>query len=94
MEPGSPSSPDPESPSSPSVGFNTDQIPHTHTSRASEDDEASVDPNIVPDDREEPPEEEEDGEDLFNDNFMESVSFFFPSTPLYFFVLTTFPLLR
>jgi len=76
MEPGNPSSPDPESPTSPSVGFNTDQIPHTHTSRASEDDEASVDPDIVRDDVEEQPEEEEDGEDLFNDNFMESVFLF------------------
>ncbi|KAK7348042.1 hypothetical protein VNO80_22591 [Phaseolus coccineus] len=71
MEPGNPSSPDPESPTSPSVGFNTDQIPHTHTSRASEDDEASVDLDIVRDDLDEQPVEEEDGEDLFNDNFMD-----------------------
>lgn len=64
------SSPHPDSPSSPSAGFNTDQLPHTHTSRASSDDEASVDPEIIRDD--EPPiEEEEDGEDLYNDNFME-----------------------
>ncbi|KAH1243527.1 DNA replication licensing factor MCM2 [Glycine max] len=62
---------DPESPTSPSVGFNTDQLPHTHTSRASEDDEASVDPDIVRDEIEEQPEEEEDGEDLYNDNFLD-----------------------
>ncbi|RDX62476.1 DNA replication licensing factor MCM2, partial [Mucuna pruriens] len=72
MEPGNPSStPDPESPTSPSAGFNTDQLPHTHTSRASEDDEASVDPDIIRDDLEEQPQEEEDGEDLYNDNFMD-----------------------
>ncbi|KAL9325671.1 hypothetical protein ACSQ67_006316 [Phaseolus vulgaris] len=71
MHTGNPSSPDPESPTSPSVGFNTDQIPHTHTSRASEDDEASVDLDIVRDDLDEQPVEEEDGEDLFNDNFMD-----------------------
>ncbi|XP_027329756.1 DNA replication licensing factor MCM2 isoform X1 [Abrus precatorius] len=73
MEPGNPSStPDPESPTSPSAGFNTDQLPHTHTSRASEDDEASVDPDIIRDDaEEEQPDEEDDGEDLYNDNFMD-----------------------
>lgn len=66
--PGDPSSA-PESPTSPSVGFNTDQLPYT--SRASDDDaEASVDPEIVRDEPEEV-EEEEDGEDLFNENFME-----------------------
>ncbi|KAK4261677.1 hypothetical protein QN277_004640 [Acacia crassicarpa] len=66
--PGDPSS-TPESPTSPSVGFNTDQLPHT--SRASDDDaEASVDPEIVRDEPEEV-EEEEDGEDLYNDNFMD-----------------------
>ncbi|KAK7264727.1 hypothetical protein RJT34_32337 [Clitoria ternatea] len=70
MDSGNPAStPDPDSPTSPSVGFNTDQLPHTHTSRASEDDEASVDPDIIRDDPE--PEEEEDGEDLYNDNFMD-----------------------
>lgn len=68
---------DPESPTSPSVGFNTDQLPHTHTSRASEDDEASVDPDIVRDEIEEQPEEEEDGEDLYNDNFLELVFCFY-----------------
>ncbi|KAF7839448.1 DNA replication licensing factor MCM2 [Senna tora] len=66
--PGNPSS-TPESPTSPSVGFNTDQLPHT--SRASEDDlEASVDPDIVRDEPEEP-EEDDEGEDLYNDNFMD-----------------------
>lgn len=76
MEPGNPAStPDPESPTSPSAGFNTDQLPHT--SRASEDDEASVDPDIIRDEpEEENPEEDEDGEDLYNDNFMESVPYF------------------
>ena len=79
MAPENPSTPDPESPTSPSVGFNTDQLPHTHTSHASQDDEASVDPDIVRDDIEEQPEEEEeDGEDLYNDNFLELVfSFYF-----------------
>jgi len=73
MDPENPAS-TPDSPTSPSAGFNTDQLPHTHTSRASEDDEASVDPDII---RDEPdPEEEEDGEDLYNDNFLESVSLF------------------
>ncbi|KHN03280.1 DNA replication licensing factor mcm2 [Glycine soja] len=72
MAPENPSTPDPESPTSPSVGFNTDQLPHTHTSHASQDDEASVDPDIVRDDIEEQPEEEEeDGEDLYNDNFLD-----------------------
>ncbi|KAE9596032.1 putative DNA helicase [Lupinus albus] len=71
MSPSSP--PDPSSPASPSVGFNTDQLPHTHTSHASEDDEASVDPNVIPDDPEHVPDEDEDddGEDLFNDNFLD-----------------------
>ncbi|AES91988.2 putative DNA helicase [Medicago truncatula] len=68
MDPENPAS-TPDSPTSPSAGFNTDQLPHTHTSRASEDDEASVDPDII---RDEPdPEEEEDGEDLYNDNFLD-----------------------
>ncbi|KAK7275965.1 hypothetical protein RIF29_17093 [Crotalaria pallida] len=73
MDPGNPSStPDPSSPAS--VGFNTDQLPHTHTSHASDDDddEASVDPNIIPDEAEQlPDDEDDDGEDLFNDNFMD-----------------------
>lgn len=63
----------PESPTS--GGFNTDQLPHT--SRTSENfsdaEEAAVDPEIIRDD-EVQVEEEEEGEDLFHDNFMESVS--------------------
>lgn len=63
----------PDSPTS--AGFSTDQLP-LNTSRTSEnfstDDEAAVDPDIIRDEPEEADEEEE-GEDLFNDNFMESV---------------------
>lgn len=64
----------PSTPDSPtSAGFNTDQLP-PNTSRTSEnftdDDEASVDPEIIRDEPEEP-EEEEEGEDLYNDNFLE-----------------------
>ncbi|KAL1334951.1 hypothetical protein HN51_063889 [Arachis hypogaea] len=71
MDPGNPAStPEPESPTSPSAGFNTDQLPHT--SHVSEDDEASVDPDIIHDEPEdENPEEDEDGEDLYNDNYMD-----------------------
>ncbi|KAI4336450.1 hypothetical protein L6164_014975 [Bauhinia variegata] len=59
----------PESPTSPSAAFNTDQLPHT--GRTSEDDdEAAVDPEVIRDEPEEPDEEEE-GEDLYNDNFMD-----------------------
>lgn len=61
----------PSTPDSPA--FNTDQLPF-NTSRTSEnfstDDEASVDPDIIRDEPEEV-EEEEEGEDLFNDNFMD-----------------------
>lgn len=81
MESGNPAStPDPESPSSPPAGFNTDQLPHTHTSHASEDDEASVDPDIIRDE-EQQPEEDEDGEDLYHDNFLESVLYFSNPNP-------------
>ncbi|XP_062073862.1 DNA replication licensing factor MCM2 [Humulus lupulus] len=62
----------PESPTS--VGFNTDQLPHTSrtSENFSDDEEAAVDPEIIRDDPEElPNEEEEEGEDLFHDNFME-----------------------
>lgn len=64
----------PSTPDSPtSAGFNSDQLP-ANTSRTSEnystDDEAAVDPEIIRDEPEEL-EEEEDGEDLYNDNFME-----------------------
>lgn len=71
-----PSSSTPNSPSS--TGFNSDQLPHTDRSLENftdddyDDDEAAVDPVIVRDEPEEVP-EEEDGEDLFNDTFMESV---------------------
>ncbi|XAR48265.1 DNA helicase [Bertholletia excelsa] len=69
----SPSSPlTPDSPNS--AGFNTDQLP-LNTSRTSEnysdDDEAAVDPHIIPDEPEEEPQDEEEGEDLFNDNYMD-----------------------
>jgi DNA replication licensing factor MCM2 len=66
----------PSSPDSPttSAGFNTDQLPHnTSQNYTDDDDEAAVDPQILPEEPEEPEEEEEEGEDLFNDNFMESV---------------------
>ncbi|KAK9277392.1 hypothetical protein L1049_006935 [Liquidambar formosana] len=66
----------PSTPDSPtSAGFNTDQLP-PNTSRTSEnysdDDEAAVDPHIIPDEPEGGnEEEEEEGEDLFNDNYMD-----------------------
>ncbi|XP_061991062.1 DNA replication licensing factor MCM2 [Rosa rugosa] len=67
----------PSTPDSPtSVGFNTDQLPHT--SRTSENfsssgDEADVDPNILQDDVEDDllVEEEPEGEDLLEGNYME-----------------------
>ncbi|XP_059656509.1 DNA replication licensing factor MCM2 [Cornus florida] len=71
--------PTPSTPDSPtSAGFNTDQLPF-NTSRTSDnnytdddgdDDEAAVDPHIIADD-DVPVDEEEEGEDLFNDNYME-----------------------
>lgn len=66
----------PSTPDSPtSAGFNTDQLPF-NTSRTSEnfstDDEAAVEPDIIRDEPEEADEEEE-GEDLFNENFLELV---------------------
>ena len=63
--------PEPESPTS--AGFNTDQIPQNSSQNFTDDDEASVDPEIIRDEADEPEEEEEEGEDLFNDNFMELV---------------------
>ncbi|EEF50150.1 DNA replication licensing factor MCM2 [Ricinus communis] len=64
------SSSPPESPTS--AGFNTDQLPHnTSQNFTDDDDEASVDPEIIRDEPDEPQEEEEEGEDLFNDNFMD-----------------------
>ncbi|KVH95745.1 DNA replication licensing factor MCM2 [Cynara cardunculus var. scolymus] len=64
----------PDSPTS--AGFNTDQLPF-NTSRTSEnysdydDDEAAVDPEIIRDEPEEIDEDEGEGEDLFNDNYIE-----------------------
>ncbi|KAL0336565.1 UNVERIFIED_CONTAM: DNA replication licensing factor MCM2 [Sesamum radiatum] len=64
----------PSMPDSPtSAGFNTDQLPfNTSQNYTDDDDEASVDPEIIRDEPEEENlnEEEEEGEDLFNDNFM------------------------
>lgn len=68
----------PSTPDSPtSVGFNTDQLP-PNTSHASDnysdedDDEAAVDPHVIPEEEaDHVDEEEEEGEDLFNDNYME-----------------------
>lgn len=64
----------PATPDSPtSAGFNSDQLPfNTSQNYTDDDDEASVDPEIIRDEPEDiNNEEEEDGEDLFNDNFME-----------------------
>lgn len=71
-----PSTPD----SATSAGFNTDQLP-PNTSRTSEnysdddddddDDQAAVDPLVIPDEPDEGDPEDEEGEDLYNDNFME-----------------------
>ncbi|KZV57959.1 DNA replication licensing factor mcm2-like [Dorcoceras hygrometricum] len=61
------------SPGSPtSTGFNTDQLPLNSSQNYSDydDDEASVDPQIIGDDVNDD-EEEEQGEDLFNDDFMD-----------------------
>ncbi|KAL3519237.1 hypothetical protein ACH5RR_017386 [Cinchona calisaya] len=64
--------PTPSTPESPtSAGFNTDQLPlNTSQNYSEEDDEASVDPDIIRDE-EVNEEEEEEGEDLFNDNYMD-----------------------
>lgn len=62
----------PSTPDSPtSVGFNTDQLPLNTSQNYSDEDEAAVDPNIIPDEAADEEEEEEEGEDLFNDNYME-----------------------
>nr|GMD75733.1 DNA replication licensing factor MCM2 [Ipomoea batatas] len=62
----------PDSPTS--VGFNTDQLPY-NTSHASEpysdEDEASVDPEIIRDEPDDVVDVEEEGEDLFHDNFLD-----------------------
>ncbi|KAI3967320.1 hypothetical protein MKW92_034780 [Papaver armeniacum] len=61
-----------DNPSTPgSAGFSTDRLPPNSETTYS-DEEAEVDPRIVPDEPEgENLEEEEDGEDLYNDNFMD-----------------------
>lgn len=64
----------PSTPDSPtSAGFNTDQLPFNTSQNYTDDDEASVDPEIIRDEieAENINEEEEEGEDLFNDNFLE-----------------------
>lgn len=78
-----------------SAGFSTDRLP-PNTSRTtdsySDDDEAAVDPHVLPEDDEaDAVEEEEEGEDLYNDNFMEYVPF--PMIPASGFVLRP-PFLR
>lgn len=67
----------PESPTS--VNFNSDQLPPTgRTSDIyTDDEEAAVDPEIIRDEPEDAVEEEEEGEDLYNDNFMELVPLLF-----------------
>ncbi|URE29995.1 DNA replication licensing factor [Musa troglodytarum] len=71
----------PSTPGSPtSAGFSTDRLPH-NTSRTtdsySDDDEAAVDPHVFVDDdggdgdHGDGNKEEEEGEDLYNDNYME-----------------------
>ncbi|XP_048318279.1 DNA replication licensing factor MCM2 [Ziziphus jujuba] len=65
----------PESPTS-GGAFNTDQLPFTsrtsdHFPSSSDDDEAAVDPQIIRDEPDDILEEEEEGEDLYNDNFMD-----------------------
>jgi DNA replication licensing factor MCM2 len=70
----------PSTPGSP--GFSTDRLPPNTTSRGAtdpssysdDDDEAEVDPHVLPDDDEPAavaPDEDEEGEDLFNDNYLE-----------------------
>ncbi|XP_021280056.1 DNA replication licensing factor MCM2 [Herrania umbratica] len=58
----------PESPTS--AGFNTDQLPHD-SSHSSGEEEAAVDPEIIRDEVDVVEEEEDEGEDLYNDNFMD-----------------------
>ncbi|TYG79317.1 hypothetical protein ES288_D02G129400v1 [Gossypium darwinii] len=63
--------PVPSTPESPtSAGFNTDQLPHD-SSHSSDEEEAAVDPEAIRDEPDEVDEEEDDGEDLYNDNFMD-----------------------
>ncbi|XWS20690.1 hypothetical protein CRYUN_Cryun31cG0124500 [Craigia yunnanensis] len=63
--------PVPSTPESPtSAGFNTDQLPHD-SSHSSNEEEAAVDPAIIRDEADELEEEEDEGEDLYNDNFLD-----------------------
>ena len=63
--------PVPSTPESPtSAGFNTDQLPHD-SSHSSDEEEAAVDPAIIRDEADEVEEEEDEGEDLYNDNFLD-----------------------
>lgn len=63
--------PVPSTPESPtSAGFNTDQLPHD-SSHSSDEEEAAVDPEIIRDEADEVDEEEDEGEDLYNDNFLD-----------------------
>ncbi|OMO57142.1 Mini-chromosome maintenance, DNA-dependent ATPase [Corchorus capsularis] len=63
--------PVPSTPESPtSAGFNTDQLPHD-SSPSSDEEEAAVDPEIIRDEVEEVDEEDDEGEDLYNDNFLD-----------------------
>jgi len=71
----------PSTPGSP--GFSTDRLPPNTTSRGAtdpssysdDDGEAEVDPHVLPDDDDPAaavaPDEDEEGEDLFNDNYLE-----------------------
>ncbi|KAA3484192.1 DNA replication licensing factor MCM2-like [Gossypium australe] len=63
--------PVPSTPESPtSAGFNTDQLPHD-SSHSSDEEEAAVEPEVIRDEPDEVDEEEDDGEDLYNDNFLD-----------------------
>jgi len=73
----------PSTPGSP--GFSTDRLPPNYTtsrgatdpsSYSDDDGEAEVDPHVLPEDDDPaaaaaPDEEDEEGEDLFNDNYLE-----------------------
>ncbi|KAA0037697.1 DNA replication licensing factor MCM2 [Cucumis melo var. makuwa] len=63
----------PSTPDSPttSAGFETDQLPHLSQTSDNypDEDEAAVDPHILPDEPD--PDEEEEGEDLYHDNFLD-----------------------
>ena len=80
IEPGSPTS----------ARFSTDRIPPNSSQNSyssSDDDEAAVDPHVIPNDDGVPDggdDDDEEGEDLYNDNYMESV----PSKQTLIFVLS------